>query len=1209
MVKDSKTIKKVKSEPTIEDIYKKKNPRDHILSLPDTYIGSVQEHTQTMWIFDIKEEKIKKKEIVFVPGFYKTFDELLVNARDHTVRDKTCNIIKVNIAQETGIISVWNNGKGIPAVIHKEHNVYVPELIFGHLLTSTNYDKPGKTVGGKNGYGAKLANIFSTNFIVETIDTDNKKKYTQEFKDNMSIICEPIIENINSSLKSYTQFIFSPDYKRFGLTSLTDDMLGLFIKRVYDLAACTKGVTIFLNDKKLPIKTFKDFIQMHYQEEKNIIYDDLNSRWKIGVVFDSNSGYEQVSFVNGIWTYSGGTHVDYILNQITKKVIEYVEQKHKVKAKAPQIKEQITIFIDSIIDDPSFNSQTKDQLTTPKEKFGTMYEIDNGFMNKLVKTGIIEEVVRFAMFKENSQLKQSDGKKISSLTGIPKLDDAFWAGTRKSKETRLIITEGDSAKSFATSGIEIIGREKYGAWPIRGKFLNVRNATSAQIKNNVEFATFKQIMGLKQDTEYIDTTKLRYGGIIILTDQDLDGSHIKGLIINMLQFFWPSLLKIDGFIQTMCTPIIKAFKKADKKKNPKIFYTLTDYEKWAEHDLKGNTNGWTIKYYKGLGTSDAKEAKEIFLEFEKRIITYIWETTQHNKDLIIKDNLDNLDNLEVMKKISKKNIKKELMLSGDASIYQSKSYDSITLAFDEGRTEDRKKWLSKYKMGNILEYTNQNVSYTDFVDKDLIHFSNYDNIRMIPSLCDGLKPSQRKILFGCFKKNVGQNEIKVAQLASYISEHTAYKHGEVSLQGAIVNMAQNFPGSNNINLLFPSGIFGYRKQGGDDAAQARYIFTYLETITGKIFRKEDEPILKHVVDEGEIVEPEVYAPIIPMILVNGAIGVGYGFATKIPPYDPIDIAVNLLRRIDDKDLYEMKPSWHNFKGKVKKIEQNKFKMTGNYKVINDETIRITEIPVTGHTAWSDKYKLFLESLIVTDKNDTKNIITEVKAECGNDTILFDVMFKGNELQNLLKKGDEEVEKFFKLSTTISTNNFYLYNSAGAMSYYETCEDVINEFYEFRLDMYGKRKAYMLKLLINELLILENKVKFIQDIINEKIIIAKQKKEKILEKLEELKYPKLSYDIYETEDKKTYNYLTNMALFSLTQEKIDELNEEYTNKKNDYELYYNTTLKDLWKQEINEFLDAYKIWNENRNDYNDECIKKGKNKTPKKEKNITKKSKK
>lgn len=1557
MVKDEK-----KKTQTVEDIYKKKNPREHVLSLPDTYIGSVEQDTMTMWILN-ESLKIVKKDISYVPGFYKIFDEIVVNARDHQIIDSTCNKIKISLNKEEGWISVWNNGNGVPVVMHKDEKVYVPEMIFGNLLTSSNYDKKGKTTGGKNGLGSKCiapdtpiplfdgsiklaekiklgdqfigddggirtvkkiikgkgqmykiiqengesykvndqhtltlhmpnhkvifwnnikkawtvlwwdnddlkikkkslkcsdtseveearkqmekfcksiddcsvfdisvqdymklnditkkrltgirgkcvqwekkeveldpyvlglcvgddrlnensftrdyftdltsandtnfkklsskyqyghmfmklyemidkkhipidyivndrdtrlkvlagfidmngivshggtkvticksfeneklikditflarslgfnaslilkktsrewkgdhyclkisgnigdiptliprkkcaniksnsdlttgyvqvkdagvgdfigfeidgnqrhlindftvthncTNIFSSRFIVETLDIKNKKKYKQEFKNNMSEKDEPIITDTKKDDEPYTKITYYPDFARFGMKGLTNDVVALFKKRAYDISACTdKKVKVYLNDELIKTKKFDDYIKLHFEKEPTLVYEEVNNRWKVGVVFSRDNGGAQVSFVNGIWTYQGGTHVDYIMNQIVKKTTEHIKQKQKgLLVKPNQIREHISIFIDSVIDDPSFSSQTKGELTTKQQNFGTTCELDSMFMGKLFKSGLIEIVVENAKFKEMSALKQTDGKKTNSVRNIEGLEDAEWAGTRRSKDTRLFLTEGLSALTFAVSGFSILGREKYGAFPLKGKLLNVRNAPASQIKKNPEFCNLKAILGLKQGVVYNDVSKLRYGGVIILCDQDVDGFHIQGLIINMLQYFWPELLRIKGFIQVMSTPLIKAFNKSNKKKEPLVFYNTSTFENWANKEMNGDISKYRIKYYKGLGTSDENEAREVFNDFENRVVSFLWEMCDSSgNSLEIKSKSSKNDKLDSdsssnseseksgkserskdSKSSKKSNDDKEPKKTDDDLTYKSASYDSIILAFDKDYADKRKQWLMKYNKNNILQYDGSKVTYSDFINKGLIHFSIDDNIRSIPSIVDGFKPGQRKIMHACFKKNQ-KEEIKVAQLASYVAEHTAYKHGEKSLEETIVGMAQRFPGSNNIYVLNPAGNFGHRKQGGAERSSSRYIFTRIEPIAFKIFREEDRAILKYVEDEGEIVEPEYFLPIIPMVLVNGAHGVGTGFSTTVPQYNPLDICKNIKRKMENKKMEKMAPWYYGFNGKITETGEDKYKITGKYEIKGDDTVIVTEIPIRGHYCWIDKYKEFLATLTADDKNDTKKKIAKVSSKCGNNEIEFHIEFTNGSLKSLIKKGDDEIEKFLKLSANTSVSNLYLYNSDGKITAYDSPIEILEDFYDFRLKMYEVRREKYLKILNNELQMLKYKVKFIEDILDKKIIIEKKKKSEIIERIEKLKYPKMNKNIDAPEEEKTYKYLIDIPLFSLTTENIEELNNEYEKKKNEKEEYESTTAIKLWEKDLDEFIDYYKNW--------------------------------
>ena len=1607
----SKKIKDV----SISEKYKKMNQHEHVLALPDTYIGGVELDSYPMWVYNEESNKMESRIIQFVPGLYKIFDEILVNSRDHSVNDKTCRNIKVTINKQTGEISCWNDGNnGIPIVIHPEHNIYVPEMIFGVLLTSGHYGTKGKTVGGKNGFGAKLClkkgtliptfngevkkiedikqgeqlvgddgtartvlskteghgklfevtqqrcdpyivnedhilslkmpdhkvifwnetelawnilwlnkkemtiqkksvrvgtntkesndalikmnefaktisddntidisikdymnlssttklrlhgytgkcvqwqykdvkldpyvlglwlgngskngysfainskadpeileylnewgnandaeftqeknncvsyivtsksgcyiaplkkllseynlinnkhipneylinsrdvrlkilaglidsdgyvdregtrivikqgmnhekltkdiiflvkslglmccyekcntqwthkeklkrgiaiainisgndckdiptkvfrkkccsplkrdttntgtlsikqvedgdfiglgvdqnqrfvlndftvthncNIFSTDFYIEIGDSKNSKVYKQHFSNNMYTRNNPVIDEKQVE-KSYTFIKFKPDFKRFGITELTDDIISLFYKRVYDIAATTREtVAVYLNEKRLGINNFQDYIKMFDNHDDsnnadgsddenetdstdNCVYEKVNDRWEIGVVYDPTPGYRQVSYVNGICTYKGGRHVDYIVNQVIKGLANFIQQKHKdLKVKTAHIRDNITVFINSIIEDPSFSSQTKEELTSKVTSFGSECKISDDFIKKLSKTGIIEEIVNFAKLKAMAELKKTDGKKRSNLKDVEKLVDAHWAGTKKSNQCRLFLTEGDSAKAFAISGMSVIGKERFGVFPLRGKLLNVREAKLSQLANNEEIKNIKQILGLKQNKKYKDTSELRYGGIIILTDSDVDGSHIKGLVMNFIHYFWPSLMQIDGFIQSMATPIVKAWKTSDpKKKNPKIFYTLTDYENWQK-SLGGNLRsaGWKSKYYKGLGTSDEKEAQEAFNDFEKRLISYIWNhnndgNNDANNNVNLIENADDDDSVEddVEEQTEDKEDeqeKSETQNEDDEEDFnfdkQNKNFNAITLAFAKTRADDRKNWLKNYDRSNIIENNITNVPFYDFVNKDLIHFSNYDCIRSIPSLVDGFKPGQRKIMYVSMKSehNLLRGEMKVAQLAGYVSAEAAYHHGEAALQETIIGMAQNFVSSNNINLLTPIGNFGFRKLGGKDAASPRYIFTQLNQLVPYIFRKEDEKIYKYVEDDGYSVEPEFYAPIIPMVLINGSAGIGTGFSSNVPCYNPIDIINNIRLLLDNKEPLSLKPWYNGFKGSIVKLNDNIFRTCGVYEIINETTIKITELPLY---TWTEKYNTWLETLVLVDKkNPGKNqIIESIKDDSGNNNISITIKFLPGILQKLIQTN--KLEKTLKLYKNIGTSNMHLYNSKSVIQKFASVSDILKSFYSTRLSIYETRKEYYMKILENDLNLLKYKILFLKYVINGKIIVFENKKaiskEIILKRLEELDFPKLSNNAFAYDDDKSYSYITNIKFFDITPEEMAKLEDEFGKVQNEYEVYKNTPVKQIWLSEIDELVVAYNKWLKEQDD--------------------------
>lgn len=1168
-------------EKSVEDRYKKKTPHEHILDIPDTYIGSIVSDKMEMWVLN-NNNTMEYREIDYLGGLFKIFDELIVNCRDQTVRTNECNVIKVNIDKKNNTFTFYNNGSKIPNVIHKEHNVYVAKMIFAELLTSENYDKDEKkTVGGKNGYGAKLANIFSEEFHIETFD-DKRRLYTLLCKKNMYDTSNEKIKTIPITNKNYTEpyvkIVCKPDCSRFSIKEISDDMIALFKKRVYDISACTpKHVKVYLNDELIKISNFKDYITDMYYLEQDEDDDPENSdsekkqhkllyeeypRWKIGVMYDPNSGYRHISYVNGICTFQGGSHVNYIMDQIVKGVNKFITTKYKdIVVRPSQIKDNITLFVDCVIENPSFNSQTKEYLTNKVADYGSKCEISEDFIKKLCKTGIVKDAVEMAKLKQNSELKKSDGKKVGRIYNIPKLIDAINAGGRNSKDNTLILTEGDSAKPFALAGLSVLGNENYGVFPLKGKLLNVRDASPKKLAKNEEIMNIKAILGLKHDKKYTNVNELRYGHILILTDQDLDGYHIKGLLMNFINFFWPSLSKIDGFIQSLSTPIIKAWKASDvKKANVKSFYTITEYERWKEENKK-TAHQYKIKYFKGLGTSSAAEAKECFTDFYNRVIKYNWGLSKNNEQPEDKEESDKPDQTEELEDDD-----------SDVNINDA-SQKALLLAFSKKKRPDRKRWLINYDKDVIIENNITNVSYVDFINKEMKHFSNHDNVRSIPCIIDGLKPTQRKVLYGCIKKGIFKEEIKVVQLGGYIGDKTNYHHGDMSLYGTIIKMAQNYPGSNNVNLLEPLGSFGTRRN--NKAASPRYINTRLSRIVTKIFRPEDNLILTYVDDDGTLVEPETYIPIVPFILCNGIEGIGTGFSTKIPPYNMIDIINNVRRMIAGNPIVEMTPYYRGFRGKITKESNVKFICSGSYEILDRTNVKIKEIPIE----WAiDDYLTELSKYIVQDNVvDPKRIIKSYVSKPYLNKVSIVVEFIDGALLKLMQSNG--LEKLLKLSKPINLTNMNTNTVKQKVHKYSSVDDILTDYYNYRLDAYVRRKELLLKKSENELNLIKYKVMFLEYVLSGKIVIfnnnRSMSKESIIIKVKELGFPELS-NTYDSPDK-SYNYITSILLFALSEEELEKLKKQLEIETAAFEKYKNTPIINIWLQELDELEKEYNSW--------------------------------
>lgn len=1122
--------------------YQQKTDKQHILDNPDTYIGSVELVDSQVWLLNEEGDKIFEKNICYIPALFKLFDEGIVNCRDHVVRmmqaveNDVKNAVPVSYIdvaiQDDGTIIMINDGNGIDVAEHPEYKIWIPELIFGHLRTSTNYDKTEKKiVGGKNGFGFKLVLIWSVAGSIETVDHVRGLKYYQEFSDNLDVIGKPVITKAGKT-RPYTKITFKPDYKRLGISGLNSDMIALLKKRVYDVAAVTdKSLKVKYNSQIIPVKNFEQYINLYIgaKESSPRVYEEHGPRWEYAVALSQNHEFMQVSFVNGIHTAKGGKHVEYILNQITRKLCAFIEKKKKISVNANSIKEQLILFIRCDIENPAFDSQTKDFMNTPSSKFGSSCQVSDKFIEKLAKMGVMDAACAITEVKENKAAKKTDGSKTKNIRGIPKLIDANWAGTEKSSQCMIIFCEGDSAKAGIVSGLSSEDRNSIGVYPMKGKILNVRGEQVKKISENKEIAEIKKILGLETGKEYDsiqDVNKsLRYGKVLFMTDQDLDGSHIKGLGINLFQSEWPSLARIPGFIGFMNTPILKARKGTQEL----VFYNEGEYESWkTENDSKG----WKVKYYKGLGTSTGKEFREYFEK--KKLVGF-----EYNGKT---------------------------------------SDDAIDMVFNKKRADDRKEWLEDYDRDSYLDTSDSMVPYEDFINKELIHFSKYDCDRSIPNLMDGLKISLRKILYSAFKKNL-TTEIKVAQFTGYVSEHSGYHHGEASLNAAIVGMAQNFVGSNNINLFAPNGQFGTRLQGGKDSASERYIFTNLNKICRILFSEHDDAILKYLNDDGFPVEPLFYAPIIPMVLVNGSKGIGTGFSTEILCYNPIEIIGYIKSKLAEEPVgKEFVPYYEGFTGTIETTTPGKYLVKGKYEKSGTDKIRITELPVG---TWTDDFKEYLETLTDTTDKAGKKVTPVVKDydDMSKDTTVdFIITLQKGKLDELesvkLDNGCNGLEKLFKLFTTCGTTNMHLFDSEDKLKKYDTVSNIIDDYYDTRLTLYLIRKNHMIEVIQKDLVLLSNKKKYIQEVLTGTVDLRRKKREEVVAML-----TKKGYSIIG--DDEEYKYLTRMPMDSVTEENVTKLNKEVEQKTDELNILQATTQQEMWLQELTKLEQEYHSYKEER----------------------------
>jgi len=685
-------------------------------------------------------------------------------------------------------------------------------------------------------------------------------------------------------------------------------------------------------------------------------------------------------------------------------------QKKPIPGFAKLLKDTCTFICVLKINQPRFSSQSKEFCTTSSPlKFSAK------FLNQFSKSLFFETIQNAAAALDEKKLAKKDGKKRQTIS-VPKLDDATFAGTKKAQDCCLYLTEGDSAKTFVVSGFSVIGRQYNGVFPLKGKVLNVLTATQKQIMENEEINHIKKILGLKVGVVYTKESirDLRYGHVRVLSDQDTHGIHIRGLVFNFFHTFWPELLQL-GYLSIMQTPLIKG-----TGPNGTVYKFYTEQE-FQDCDL----NLKNIKYYKGLGGSTSSEAKEAFRELETNKIDMT---------------------------------------------YTERCAKALKLAFAKDKIEDRKKWISSYVVDTEPVRKVPGSSYDAFVNYSLVQYSVYSNVACIPDCIDGLKPSQRKILYTLFTKVPRNQRIKVAQLGASVAEHSSYHHGEASLFGAIINMAATFPGSNNHNLLIPDGQFGSRITNGADAASPRYIFTQTSPFASLLFPGNEQAaeLLQYKTEEGNSIEPVRYYPVLPLVLINGCQGIGTGYSTYIPPFNMIDIIDNLLRLSRNKELIEMKPYWNNFTGVLTSLNKDntKYKIDCIPEIIQNKII-IKEIPL------NTSFTQFAE--LLTSLSDTFKVLKNASTE---ETLYYELKWISSVDLSL-----ELVMKLLKLSTSVSLENMYLFHNGKLEKFYSPLE-ILSVFYKTRLAFLEKKRLYSLSKMDIELKELLNQQRFIELILSD-----------------------------------------------------------------------------------------------------------------------------
>jgi DNA topoisomerase-2 len=573
---------------TIEEKYRKLSDIEHCLERPGMYVGSTKPREEELYLLNA-DDKFELRKVTYNPAFLKIFDEIVSNSVDEHRRNPKLNEVKVTVDQEKGVIVVWDNG-GIPVVKHAQYDEWVPEMIFSNLKAGSNFnDDEERLVAGTNGVGSTLTNIFSLKFRIRT--ADRKHAFQQTFSNNMRERTPP---KVLEWKEGFTEIMFQPDLVRFGMEGIDDVHLELMRKRCIDLAACNPGLKMSFNGVERKFKSFADYSRMYTDL---VVFEDAH-RWRVGVA-PSPGGFTQVSFVNAVETKDGGTHVDYVMQQISDWLRERVKKKHKLELRPAELRNHFMLFIQADIVNPAFSSQTKEKLITESRDFGSQFKLSDKALKSIFDSEIIQRILDWAQQKaladERKQLRELN--KSIGKEKVLKLVDA--KGKDREKCT-LGLFEGDSAMSFFR---KFRDPSFQGAFPLRGKFINVTELPNTRVIQNQEVKDLLTAIGLKMGEPPKD---LRYGKILIYSDADVDGDSIAGLLMNFFGRYWPELFEQERICRVM-TPLVVAKRKGETLP----FYSAADFDEWQEKQR--DLSKWDIAYKKGLAALEDEEAKEIIV--------------------------------------------------------------------------------------------------------------------------------------------------------------------------------------------------------------------------------------------------------------------------------------------------------------------------------------------------------------------------------------------------------------------------------------------------------------------------------------------------------------------------------------------------------------------------------------------------------------------
>lgn len=1199
--------------------------QQHILRRPEMYVGSAVQQICSGVAFLLATGETGKSTLERAdfstdvsPAVLKSIDEIVTNATDAALRDKTVKRVHINICPLTGQVGVHNDGGGIPAKRWKDgEDIFNITVLFGRYRSGTNLSEAssrGLIQGGRNGMGVSLTNTFAKKFRVVTGCPETQTLFSQTWEENLSIEHAAVIK----TYKAKTGFVYVeclPDWVSLGMPPPPPDGLprGLLLalaRRASDVAICSTlrplKVSLTLDPSSeappppiprpppvsgctIPLRGGAEYLHAILGGggkgvAKRPIAIDVVSRVDglrllevaCCVVTREEAAYleaasaQHVGFVNA-FRCSRGSHIKLhhsgIVDVVRQGVTARLKRKDPTSLKPHAVMQHLATCTITLVENKAFESQSKEELKTALKDLGFHWKPSPKFTSTLIdKTDLVSRVVAALETKEADTEKKTLRNHSAHIAKYNPPSGGKGGGIK-----RLLITEGDSAKAFVVAGLSApsVGRHDFGIFPLRGKPLNTRKKTTHDIQQNRELAAITQILGLTPGTEYTPelVAKLPFAHLTLVCDQDHDGSHIAGLVVNWIHDRFPTLLKSKpDFIERFYTAIVRATLKGGSEEC--LFYTLRQYEDWILSLPEGGVKKYSVKYFKGLGTSTSSEARGYFTRMKK-------------------------DGMHLL----------PLHYGGVADD------EAMVSFFGPGveNIEARKRMLADYNItADFMDFTAPHASFNTLVQKDLCPFMHYDNTRAIPGP-DGLKPSQRKVLYYFMDKKVVV-ETKVAQAGASVAEYTHYHHGEDSIIETIVKMAQEHVGSNNIAYLVPEGQFGSRAQGRKEHAAARYIFTHMNPILRCIFREEDDVILSRVVDEGRVVEPEYYIGVVPPVLLNGADGTGTGFKTLIPSFSPLGVMaccrkiaeVGLVGGIDaamDVELPCIEPHFAGFDGKTW-VEDGTVYTRGSYEIeLNTNRLIITELPPG---KWTEDVVAHIRDhhMIVKETQETKKrknidvspspdtlasasgngkgkggvtkaaLVTDLFDGSSEHRVRIELEINPDHLEAMEETPELVWATFPGLCARIPMTTMNTFDSTGKLTRMQHPHESIRVHAKLRFCAYTRRRAHQIDAKQRELVLIRERLRFVMLVVEGQVVIGGRALSAISTELGERGF---------VPREGGFEHLLHMTMLNITAEKAEALRMNVARIEDALLALEATTEFGLWQKELGELEDAYALY--------------------------------